>query len=37
VQLVGLFSLATLAAAAADPQAAGASIAIRAPAASEPA
>ena len=37
VQLVGLFSLATLAAAAADPQAAGASIPIRAPAASEPA
>ncbi len=37
VQLVGLFSLATLAAAAADPQPAGASIPIRAPAASEPA
>jgi putative inorganic carbon (HCO3(-)) transporter len=37
VQLVGLFSLATLAAAAADPQAAGASSSVRAPAASEPA
>jgi len=37
VQLVGLFSLATLAAAAADPLAAGASSSVRAPAASEPA